>query len=91
MGADPVRALPGGGVSDREWDRGKRLQTGGGAAVEGKPGTPRRKPLGCHWAPKHLTPLLALRGRLCSGQWHDTWLGIWQAWRVQVKRQREAG
>lgn len=43
---------------------------------------------GCHWAPHNVNPLLALRSRLCSGQWTQTWSAIWQAWRAQVCRQR---
>src|SRR5205085_5863310 len=51
----------------------------------------RMKGSGMHWSPQQITPLLALRGRLCSGQWTETWRGIWQAWRAQVRhRQREA-
>lgn len=51
----------------------------------------RMKGSGMHWSPQQITPLLALRGRLCSGQWTQTWSGIWRAWRVQVvQRQREA-
>jgi hypothetical protein len=46
---------------------------------------------GMHWAPANLNPLLALRGRLCSGQWQQAWLGIWRAWRVQVVQRREDG
>ena len=51
----------------------------------------RMKGSGMHWSPQQITPLLALRGRLCSGQWTQTWTGIWQEWRAQVvQRGREA-
>jgi hypothetical protein len=51
----------------------------------------RLKGSGMRWAPKHVNPLLALRGPLCSGQWEQIWLGIWQAWREQVRQRRAAG
>lgn len=51
----------------------------------------RLKGAGMHWASEHLNPLLALRGRLCSGQWAATWSGIAQAWRAQVAERRETG
>ncbi len=44
---------------------------------------------GMHWSPKHLNPLLALRSRLCSGQWEQIWPAIRQAWRDQVVQRRE--
>jgi hypothetical protein len=51
----------------------------------------RMKGSGMHWSPQQITPILALRGRLCSGQWTQTWSGIWREWRVHVvERQREA-
>ncbi len=49
----------------------------------------RMKGPGMHWALKHINPILALRGRLCSGQWAATWSGIAQAWRAQVVQRRE--
>jgi len=50
----------------------------------------RLKGSGMHWAPRHLNPLLALRGRLCSGQWCQTWLLIQRRWRRQIReRQRQ--
>jgi hypothetical protein len=48
----------------------------------------RLKGSGMHWASHNVNPLLALRSRLCSGQWTQTWTGIWQAWRGQVCAQR---
>ena len=46
---------------------------------------------GMHWSPKHLNPLLALRGRLCSGQWEQIWPAIRQEWRAQVVQRQEEG
>jgi hypothetical protein len=48
----------------------------------------RLKGSGMQWAPQNVSPLLALRGRLCSGQWTQTWSGIWQEWRVQAAQER---
>lgn len=49
----------------------------------------RLKGSGMHWAPTHLNPLLALRSRLCSGQWTQTWHGIATAWHAQVAQRRK--
>lgn len=50
----------------------------------------RLKGSGMHWAPRHLTPLLALRSRLCSGQWEQTWPLIHHQWRHEMReRQRQ--
>lgn len=49
----------------------------------------RLKGSGMHWAPGNLNPLLALRGRLCSGQWAQIWAGIWREWRAHVVQQRD--
>jgi hypothetical protein len=49
----------------------------------------RMKGSGMHWAKQHLNPLLALRSRLCSGQWDETWRRIHQTWRQETRhRQR---
>jgi hypothetical protein len=48
----------------------------------------RLKGSGMHWAARNLNPLLALRSRLCSGQWDTTWHTIYQTWR-QETRQRQ--
>jgi hypothetical protein len=45
----------------------------------------RMKGSGMHWAKQHLNPLLALRGRLCSGQWEQTWPLIQHQWRQQLR------
>jgi hypothetical protein len=50
----------------------------------------RLKGSGMHWAPRHLTPLLALRSRLCSGQWDEIWSRLHQTWRQETRqRQRD--
>jgi hypothetical protein len=49
----------------------------------------RLKGSGMHWAPTNINPLLALRSRLCSGQWEQTWPAIWREWRAQVVQRRE--
>lgn len=50
----------------------------------------RLKGSGMHWASRNLNPLLALRSRLCSGQWEQTWPLIQQQWRHEMRqRQRE--
>lgn len=45
----------------------------------------RMKGSGMHWAPRNLNPLLALRSRLCSGQWEPSWRLIQQQWRQQMR------
>jgi hypothetical protein len=57
----------------------------------------RLKGSGMHWAPRHLTPVLALRSRLCSAQWEQTWHDLQRQWRCtmrdrqrQQRRQRQA-
>ncbi len=49
----------------------------------------RLKGSGMHWAPANVNPLLALRGRLCSGQWERIWPAIRQEWRAQVVQRRD--
>lgn len=51
----------------------------------------RLKGAGMHWAAKNINPILALRGRLCSGQWTSTWAGMTGAWRAQVVQRRDEG
>lgn len=51
----------------------------------------RLKGAGMHWSARQINPLLALRGRLCSGQWTQTWPAIWQEWRVQVVQRQDEG
>jgi hypothetical protein len=48
----------------------------------------RLKGSGMHWARANLTPLLALRSRLCSGQWDEVWPRIHQRWRDAIRRQQ---
>jgi hypothetical protein len=50
----------------------------------------RLKGSGMHWSSRQLNPMLALRGRLCSGQWTTTWPGIAQAWRIQTREHQRA-
>ncbi len=49
----------------------------------------RMKGSGMHWAPASINPLLALRGRLCSRQWKQSWPAIYREWRVQEAKHRE--
>jgi len=49
----------------------------------------RLKGSGMHWNPSSLNPILALRGRLCSGQWAQIWPAISRAWRAHVMQRRE--
>lgn len=48
----------------------------------------RLKGSGMHWASRHLTPLLALRSRLCSGQWDSIWPLIHRRWRDEMRAQQ---
>jgi hypothetical protein len=48
----------------------------------------RLKGSGMQWAARNVSPLLALRSRLCSGQWTQTWSGVWQEWCAQVTAER---
>ena len=41
---------------------------------------------GRRWAEEHLTPMLALRGALCSERWDDAWTAIAAARRGRVRR-----
>lgn len=50
----------------------------------------RLKGSGMHWARRHVTPMLALRGIACSGTWETAWPVIWQELRRQeVERRRK--
>lgn len=48
----------------------------------------RLKGSGMHWARRHVTPMLALRGILCSGTWTTAWGPIWTELRRQAAEQR---
>lgn len=50
----------------------------------------RLKGSGMHWKDGNLNPMLALRSRLCSGRWTETWTGIYGAWRASRRRDRDA-
>jgi hypothetical protein len=50
----------------------------------------RMKGAGMHWERENVTPMVALRGVLCSGRWREAWDRIWQQLvRQVVKRRRE--
>jgi hypothetical protein len=67
------------------------VESAGKLVVEARMKGSRVPACGCHWSSQQITPLLALRGRLCSGQWAQTWVEIWREWRAQaVQRGREA-
>lgn len=51
----------------------------------------RLKGSGMHWSPQNINPLLALRSRLCSGQWEQIWPVIRQEWRTQLVQRQEEG
>jgi hypothetical protein len=46
----------------------------------------RLKGSGMHWHANHVTPMLALRGVVCSGAWEAVWPGIW----IELRRQGAA-
>jgi hypothetical protein len=46
---------------------------------------------GMRWKDRNISPLVALRGRLCSGQWERIWPRIRQEWLAQTVQQREEG
>jgi hypothetical protein len=51
----------------------------------------RLKGSGMRWSREHLNPVLALRGRLCSGQWEQIWPGIRRAWLAETIQRQEEG
>jgi hypothetical protein len=65
------------------------VESAGKLVVEARLKGSRVPACGCHWVPTNINPLLALRGRLCSGQWQRTWAGIAIAWRAQVVYRRD--
>jgi hypothetical protein len=48
----------------------------------------RLKGAGMHWDRRHVTPMVALRGVVCSGRWEQAWSGIWRQLRQQVAARR---
>jgi hypothetical protein len=48
----------------------------------------RLKGSGMHWASGNVTPMLALRGVVCSGTWAAAWPGIWTELRRQTATRR---
>jgi hypothetical protein len=65
------------------------VESAGKLVVEARLKGSRVPACGCHWSPTNINPLVALRGRLCSGQWDQTWSAIRQAWRAQVVQRRD--
>lgn len=51
----------------------------------------RLKGAGMHWARTNVTPMVALRGVLCSGRWHQAWGRIWEQLGRQVAERRREG
>lgn len=51
----------------------------------------RLKGSGMRWSPQHLNPVLALRGRLCSGQWEQIWPAIRREWLAETIQRQEEG
>ena len=50
----------------------------------------RLKGSGMHWKDANLNPMLALRSRLCSKRWTETWAGITAAWRAAHRQKHDA-
>jgi hypothetical protein len=46
---------------------------------------------GMRWQDRNISPLVALRGRLCSGQWEQIWPSIRQEWLAETRQRREDG
>jgi hypothetical protein len=51
----------------------------------------RLKGAGMHWQRANVTPMVALRGVLCSGRWHEAWGRVWQQLVRQVAERRREG
>ena len=51
----------------------------------------RLKGAGMHWEAGNVTPMLALRGVLCSGRWDEVWPRLWQHLVRQVQECRRQG
>ncbi len=51
----------------------------------------RLKGAGMHWQRRNVTPMVALRGVLCSGCWQEAWPQIWQELSRQVTERRRQG
>ena len=50
----------------------------------------RLKGAGMRWARKHVNPLLALRGGVCSDRWGEVWPQLLRAWQSQGAQQAAA-
>jgi hypothetical protein len=62
------------------------VESGGKLVVQA-----RLKASGMRWRETNISPLVALRGRLCSGQWEQIWPTIRQEWVAETIRRREEG
>ena len=51
----------------------------------------RMKGAGMHWERANVTPMVALRGVLCSGRWTQAWGRIWRQLVQQVAERRREG
>ena len=51
----------------------------------------RMKGAGMHWERANVTPMVALRGVLCSGRWTEAWPRIWRQLVHQTAEQRREG
>jgi hypothetical protein len=51
----------------------------------------RMKGAGMHWARANVTPMVALRGVLCSGRWPEAWGTIWKELVRRVAKRRREG
>jgi hypothetical protein len=51
----------------------------------------RLKGAGMHWARRNVTPMLALRGVLCSGRWAASWPQLWREMGRQAQERQRQG
>ena len=62
------------------------VESGGKLVVEA-----RLKGSGMRWKDQNISPLVALRGRLCSGEWEQVWPQIQQEWLAETKHHKQEG
>jgi hypothetical protein len=67
------------------------VESAGKLVVEARLKGSRVPACGCRWSREHLNPVLALRGRLCSGQWEQIWPAIRRAWLAETIQRQEEG
>lgn len=48
----------------------------------------RLKGSGMHWQRSNVSPMVSVRGLICSGTWEGAWGSLWQTWRQQARSQR---